>query len=570
MANATIVSRMYGNFRGVDFRGAETSLDRSPDCLNVWKNYRGTNGIQTRPKEELFESFEETVYGIFFYKNETIVHSGSTLYKVENGSKSAIFDAAEKRESHGFVYEEKFYFKDGANYLVYDGERIVTVEPYIPTTSIARPAKSGGKRNEDTNFLTPIRKNTFLRSEFGREFWLDMEKIDTDYEPIVEIVNKETLEYEPVTEPYIVDYEKGHIIFEQPPRDSNGDLFNRTDGRDDLRVTFSKTVEGYANVIPECTLLQVFDNRVFFSGNPKYPNTVYHCSLDDPSYCADTDFYREGLDKAAVKGMVAGNNALWVFRESSDENTNVFYHTPTLDETYGKIYPSSHSSISIGCVGKATNFNDDIVFFSERGMEGINGDVTTEQMAAHRSSFVDPKMVSEKAYKDMILAEWEGYLFVFVGKKVFLADSRTAVAIENHYEYDWFYWELENEVTCASVNKNVLYVGTDGGVYKFTDFEGDVESYWTTPKDKFKDPNKLKTTNKRGCVAEATGDISVYAKTENTEYELIGNYENVSDYFVSRIKRKKFKDIQLKFSTKKRFTLESVTLECFVGGYIKR
>ena len=82
MANATIVSRVYGNFRGVDFRGAETSLDRSPDCLNVWKNYRGTNGIQTRPKEELFESFEETVYGIFFYKNETIVHSGSTLYKV--------------------------------------------------------------------------------------------------------------------------------------------------------------------------------------------------------------------------------------------------------------------------------------------------------------------------------------------------------------------------------------------------------------------------------------------------------------------------------------------------------
>lgn len=570
MANATTIPRAYENFRGVDFRGAETSLDRSPDCLNVWKNYRGTNGIQTRPKEKLFEAFEETVYGIFFYKNETIVHSGSTLYKVENGAKSVLFEAAEKRESHGFVYEEKFYFKDGANYLVYDGERIGTVEPYIPTTSIARPAESGGKRNEDTNFLTPIRRNTFLRSEDGREFWLDMEKIDTGFVPVVEIVNKETLQYEPVTDPYTVNYEKGHILFEQPPKDSNGELTNRTVGQDDLRVTFSKTIEGYANVIPECTLLQVFDNRVFFSGNPKYPNTVYHCSLDDPSYCADTDFYREGLDKAAVKGMVAGNNALWVFRESSDENTNVFYHTPTLDETYGKIYPSSHSSISIGCVGKATNFNDDIVFFSERGMEGINGDVTTEQMAAHRSSFVDPKMVSEKAYKDMILAEWEGYLFVFVGKKVFLADSRTAVAIENHYEYDWFYWELDHSVTCANVKDGVLYIGTEGGVYTLTDFDGDVDSYWTTPKDKFKYPHKLKTTNKRGCVAEGTGDVSVYAKTEDSDFELVGEYENVSDYFVSRIKRKKFKDIQLKFSTKKRFTLESVTLECFVGGYIKR
>jgi hypothetical protein len=71
-------------------------------------------------------------------------------------------------------------------------------------------------------------------------------------------------------------------------------------------------------------------------------------------------------------------------------------------------------------------------------------------------------------------------------------------------------------------------------------------------------------------VAEATGDISVYAKVEDTDFELIGTYENIEDYFVSRIKRKKFKDIQLKFHTDTRFSLETVTLECFIGGYIKR
>ena len=66
------------------------------------------------------------------------------------------------------------------------------------------------------------------------------------------------------------------------------------------------------------------------------------------------------------------------------------------------------------------------------------------------------------------------------------------------------------------------------------------------------------------------GDITVYAKTENTDFQLIGTYENVTDYFTSRIKRKKFKDIQLKFYSKTRFSLETVTLECFIGGYIKR
>jgi hypothetical protein len=115
-----------------------------------------------------------------------------------------------------------------------------------------------------------------------------------------------------------------------------------------------------------------------------------------------------------------------------------------------------------------------------------------------------------------------------------------------------------------------LYLGSEDGVYTLTDKTANIESYWVTPKDKFTNPHRQKTTNKRGCVAEATGDISVFAKIEDTDFELIGTYENVADYFVSRIKRKKFKDIQLKFYSETRFSLETVTLEAFIGGYIKR
>ena len=116
----------------------------------------------------------------------------------------------------------------------------------------------------------------------------------------------------------------------------------------------------------------------------------------------------------------------------------------------------------------------------------------------------------------------------------------------------------------------MLYVGTEDGIYTFTNNTSNVESYWVTPKDKFNAPQKQKTTNKRGCVVEATGDISVYAKIEDPDFELIGTYEKVTDYFACRIKRKKFKDIQLKFYSQTRFSLETATLECFIGGYIKR
>jgi hypothetical protein len=423
--------------------------------------------------------------------------------------------------------------------------------------------------------LSDFRKNSFLADGASCSFFLDMKNIDVGYNPTVIYTNADDTRIEKdengvvAASEYTVDYAKGSITF-------NNDFPNAplTDGQDNVIIQFKKAVPGYREYIEKCNMLQVFDNRVFFSGNPDRPNMLWNSSLNDPTYVSDLDYYKEGMDTAAVKGIVAGNNALWVFREPSDSNTTVFYHTPSLDEDYGKVYPSTHSSISTGCIGKAVNFNDDIVFFSERGMEGISGDVTTEQVVAHRSCLADRKMTAEENYKDMILAEWEGYLLVFIGNKVYLADSRAMFQNENHYEYEWFYWELEKAVTCATVKDGVLYLGTnDGtkyGIYTLTDTESDVESYWVTPLDKFKYPHKLKTTNKRGCVVEATGDISVYAKLEDTDFELIGTYENVTDYFVSRIKRKKFKDIQLKFHSNTRFSLETVTLEAFIGGYIKR
>lgn len=552
-----LISRIYSNFRGVDFRGDEINLVRSPDSLNVWKDYKETESIRTRPDMAVDVSFNAPVYGIFFYNGIKLIHSGSKLYKVVGGQKTELYSSLKEAASDSFVYDGVWYFKDGKHYLRYDGETIGEVEGYVPTTSIARKPSGGGTIHEDINMLTGRRINTFLADGKSKEYLLDALNIDEDFKPIVKVNDKEVTNF-------TVDYAEGKITFTTAPTEP------LTDGRDNVSIEFKKTIEKYRNSILNCSLLQVFDNRVFVSGNSDFPNTVWHCSLNDPTYFSDLDFYHEGLDSAPVRGLVAGNNVLWVFRAASQANTTVFYHTPTIDSEYGKIYPSQHSSITTGCVGKTVNFNDDIIFFSERGMEGISGDITTEQAVAHRSSLVDRKLISASGYENMVLEEWEGYLLVFIGDKVFLADSRTAFTNENHIEYEWFYWELGKKVTCARVEGGVLYLGTADGVYTLTDNTSAVESYWVTPKDKFKAPHKLKTTNKRGCVVEATGDISVYAKVEDTDFEPIGSFEKVTDYFVCRIKRKKFKDIQLKFHSKTRFSLETATLECFIGGYIKR
>lgn len=571
MSEPSTVTRVYGGFRGVDFRGDEVHLSRSPDCLNVWKDYKDVDGIRTRPGTQLLEDFAEPVYGIFFFRDMMLVHSGTKLYKcttrlekkennrieVAKGTVTLLHDELNPGVSDSFIHKNVWYFKDGRHYLQYDGTTIKDVVGYVPTTNIEGDPDGGSGTFQDVNLLTGRRINTFLGDGVRREFKLAAESIDKDFPPSVIVNDVQVINL-------TVDYDAGKIIFNEPPDPPE------TPGQDNVSVEYSVTVEGNREKILKCTLLQVFDNRVFFSGNPDYPNKVWHCSLDDPGYCSDQDYYNEGLDDAKITGLVAGNNALWVFREPSQANTTVFYHTPTLDAEYGKIYPSQHSSVTTGCVGKAINFNDDIVFFSERGMEGISGDITTEQVVAHRSTLVDRKLLAEPAYQDMLLEEWNGYLFVFVGNKAYLADSRGIFTNENHMEYDWFYWELPQAVTSTQVQDGVLYLGMKDGIYTLTDYECPMESHWVTPKDKFKSPNLQKTTNKRGFVAEATGDITVSVKTESTEFEPVSTHEGVTDYFVSRIKRKKFKDLQLKFQSGTRFSLESVTMEVFTGAYIKR
>jgi len=310
---------------------------------------------------------------------------------------------------------------------------------------------------------------------------------------------------------------------------------------------------------------------------------LWHCSLEDPTYCSDLDYYPEGIDDAKIKALISGNNALWVMKEPSQTNTTIFYHTPTIDDELGKVYPSTHSSISTGCVSTGINFNDDIVFFSERGLEGISGDVTTEQAVSHRSTCVDSKLLNERNYTELTLEEWEGYLLAITGKNIYLADSRAMMTNNNHKEYEWYYWQFDIDIKGTRVKDGVLYLFGEEKVYEngkdiikhriytLTKADTAIEAYWTTLEDELTYPHYQKTTNKKGCVVDMEGSsVTVSVRTDNNSFEKIKTYENVKGYVVPRIKKKKWKSIQLKFSSSKPFGIYSSTLEAYVGSYVKR
>ncbi len=563
----TLIARNYHAFTGVDFssRGDEVALYRSPDALNMWKNYSKEGGrcIETRPDIEEKKNFDNEIYGMFFYTYNDIkhlmVHSGTDLYEDDR----IIYSTMNEHKSNYFVYKKNLYILDGNKYLVYDGNEVKEVEGYIPTTTISRSPSGGGTIYEDVNLLSDRRKNSFCSDGESLEYALDVDSFDVDSE--VKVFIRNGIDFEEITEGFTPDYSTGKVTFDTAPSEP------LTDGQDNVIIEFQKKVQGYRKRIENCNLIELFDNRVFFSGNSDYPNVLYHCSLNDPTYVSDLDYYDEGVDDSKIMSLVAGNNALWVMKEPSQTNTTIFYHNPTIDSDYGKIYPSTHSSISTGCVAKGINFNDTICFYSLNGLEAISGDVTTEQVITHRSTYVDSKLLNEEDYKNMILVEWQGYLLTVIGNKIYLADSRVYNSVNNHLEYEWFYWEFDEKITHALVDGNELFLCMNNKIYTLTKTDSNIVSYWTTIQDEFGYPAYQKTTNKKGCTVDMTGsEISIYAKTDNKEFNLIKTYLNTKGYVVPRIKKKKWKSIQLKFTSNKPFSIYSSTLEAYIGSYVKR
>lgn len=606
---ATGIKRTYTDFKGVDFLNEPSlvAVTRSPDALNVWKNYRDTEGscIETRPGLKKIGQIGNKINGIYVYSSfKAIVHSGSNLYewnnfptKPDDEHLKILYDDMNVQTKASFnKISNKLYINDGKTYLVYNGEdvkKVVDDEPFIPTTTISRKAGNigGGEVLQDVNILTPKRKNTFLGDGTSKDFYLDAQNIDsTEVEAIVNDVElKEDTDF-------TVDRIKGKVTFNEIPSEPN------LSGYDNVVIIFSKTVEGYSDRINKCKKCLIFDNRLFYTGNPQFPNAIFHSELKNPQYISDLSYYEDGSSNSAITDMVVGNNVLWVFKDLDQNNSNVFYHEYQLDEEQGKYYPSKQGNVATGCYAGSTNFQDDIVYLSRYGLEGISTDnLNSRQIISHRSSLVDSKMVNENDYENAVMTEYRGYLLILVNGKVFLADSKQKFANLNSFEYEWFYWNLDK------INPNIikeynddLYIGTkDGNIYLLdgTNDNGEViSSYWTTPMDNFGYDNQLKTTNKRGGIAKIktipNGIVKIARNTDKsnsykytTEKSSTGfsflniDFNNFSfitsnkSYLVYKIKEKKINELSLKFYSDEKdrpFGIYSATIEAFVGGYVKK
>lgn len=603
---STSLKRTYADFRGVDFLN-EPSLvatNRSPDALNVWKNYKDTQEtcIETRPGYRKIAQIGTKINGIYLFNLSTaIVHSGNSLYEWSNfpsepneDSLREIYNNMNSNERTAFnKFGDSLYINDGSNYILYDGNQVreVKEDAFIPRTTIGRKPTGGGETLQDVNVLQPKRTNSFLADGTSTQYVLDAIGIDST--EVIAVVNDITL-----TEgtDFTVNRASGIVTFNTAPSQPS------LAGTDNVFITFSKTVLGYEDRIKKCTKATIFDSRIFYTGNPEFPNAIFHCELNNPAYISDLSYYEDGSSDSRIKDIVVGSNVLWVFKDLDQNNANVFYHEQMLDETQGAVYPCKQGNVSTSCYARGINFKDDIVYISRDGLEGITTEnIDSRQAIAHRSSLVDSKMINNSNYSDAQMVGWQGYLLILVGGEVFLADSRQKYSSLNSFEYEWYYWDISNcSPHVLKEYKDKLYIGAnDGSIFVVegtNDNEEAILSYWTTPMDNFGYDNKLKTTNKRGGIVKIktvpNGIVKISRKINTsdeykyvTQKSLTGfdfkslDFRNFSfvttnqSYVILKIKEKKINEISLKFYSDEKdkpFGLFSAALEAFIGGYIKK
>ena len=583
MALTDLITRNYSKFQGVDFSNDNVSFTRSPNALNMWKNYKEEDGVQTRPGMKLQDNFGNNILGLFFFEKDGIqhvlVHSGTKLLRWTNypstpAEISELYVGMNVVESSHFIFKDTLFILDGLNYLEYDGTEVKKVVGTIPITSYVKYPNGSTVVDEDTdidlvnqgvNFLTPLRKNIFKADGTSVGYYLDAQELDSASTYLMEATINDERKIENID--FDVDREKGIVTFhEAPAKDAK------------VYITYSKTGEGYATMIPYCKMVAEFDNRVFFTGNVDHPDVVFHSELQDPRYIRDLAYYQCGIDKAPITGLVPGNGVMWVLKDIAQNEASLYYMTPQVSSLYVKEYVVSTGSIALGCISRAINFSDDIVFFSKNGLEGISSSsMYSEQILGHRSTLVDSKLLNEELSK-VKFAEYEGYLMCLANSHIYLADRRKKVqSNSNDIEYEWYYWELPNSISFIREYRGELFLGNEeGNLYKLegNNDEGvDITSYWTTSKDSFGYMGYTKTTNKRGNTAyfikKENDNINISTIVDGVEKEK-AILSDAKGYAPFRIKDKKFAQIQLKFSSNKPFGLISCTMQGFVAGYIKR
>ena len=205
--------------------------------------------------------------------------------------------------------------------------------------------------------------------------------------------------------------------------------------------------EIYPECLPlGCTVAQVFDGRIFLSGNPRAPGMIFFSG--DKQRAAEPGLYFGALDYLSVgsssyktRAMLAAQDTLAVFKCGDGADGGIFYlkRISLYDRVRTVGYEVNYVHNGIYADGDATAFFDDLLFLSKKGLCGLDKSASgIGRNITCRSEKVNNRLLYEDI-SGIRMAIWCGYLVLAARNRLYLADSRATYSDKGGRGYEWFY-----------------------------------------------------------------------------------------------------------------------------------
>ena len=510
------------NFKGVDFanNATQVKLYRSPDAQNVISDLAGKPVKRTG--YETIAKFGDRINGIFRLATgdteKFLVHAGTKLYEwsrtdgVFANSGTVIYSGMNNLRSTAFQNDKKLYILDGKTYLVYgefDGAYAVKNVSDIATVPMCflamKPDGTGGTKRHDINVLTPKRTYSFLVSEAEtNEFHLtaDDSMALTDEAVTAKVLGSDGKWVDKAeTTDFTVDREKGVITF------NTAVSVTPSTGVDNVEITFAADSEEYtADLINKCTIAIQYGyngatDRAFVSGNPDAVNFHYWSDINDPTFFPALNYAYLGQDSSAIMGYSIIGDALAVHKEDNEQDQTIFLVRGSYDEVNGYNFAISGSVAGVGAISKHCfkRVGTEPMFLSRQGVYALTTQyLTAERYAQNRSYYVDPKLTREADMSEAVAIEYNGYYYLGINEKVYVADSRQKAyeknAPQSEFQYEWYYltnidarvwWEYDGRLYFGDRSGNIkrfMLASEDTAAHPVYADDGEpIHMYWKTP-----------------------------------------------------------------------------------------
>lgn len=519
---------------GISYKYVESQLNdnQSPYMVNMNADDRGT--LTKRNGQEYVYATSLGVGGVNgafkrLYKNQRVFAWGTSIYTQSgNAAPVQIMTGLANAKGTFFQFNSILYYLNGVNYVQWDGTTAQHVAGYIPTLTISRPPAGGGTSFENLNLLSAGFKDSFSGDGTSTAYQLSQTGIDsTTVTATVNGVAK--------TEgtDFTVDRTTGIVTFTSAP---GGGTPNN------VIITAYKSNSDNVSMVKGCTIIETYggenDTRVFFTGNPNYPNRLFRSGLNDPTYAPALAFQNVGTDMEAVTGLSKHFDRLIILKERS-----LFYSV--YDSTGGTVsFPTAPLNSAVGCdmPGTIQIIDNNIVFGNtEKGLYILVSTAVKDERIVRpisgniNGTFSRPGLLS-MAKADLQAAsslDDGGKYWLCIGNIAYVWDYRLApflnsgnITVDDE-RISWFYYTNINANCWMNYDQEIFYGDRDNGLLVtfhelYHDFGNAIEGVWRSKLFNFNLPDYLKTINEVWFTTRAGSLSQINIKFINDNGETIG------------------------------------------------